>query len=331
MTTALVAATAVLAAQPNRGFLDRPADTAIRVMTWNVYRNSVFPPEGELVDMTAATRPAQFARILRAVRPDVVCLQDITESTERSAALVSHILALPAGQAWQAHAAVDTVIVSRFGLRARARGQVDGDRQRGHSIALITTPTTDLLVICSHFQSSADPRAESMRRQQAQMIVDEIRAAKAGRGPTPLRARTPFLVLGDFNAIPGSTLFVDALRSGRPVDGAAESAEGLDWDGSSLTDAQPRHNASGSERYTWRNDLDRFPPSMLDRIFYSDSVLTSVNQFVLDTTAMSYDELVRPQLRAIDVMSDPRSGIHDHFPLVIDLVLGGSSADTTVN
>lgn len=321
MTAAIVAATAILAAQPVPGFLARPADQAIRLLTWNVYRNSVFPPKGELVDVAAATRPAQFARILRAVRPDVVCLQEVTESIDRSVALVTHILPLPEGQAWQAHAAVDTVIVSRYRLGARAGGQLEGDRQRGHSIALIKAPTTDLLVICSHFQSSADLAAEAMRRRQAQVITDTIRDAQAGRGPIPLPARTPFIVLGDFNAIPGATLFVDALVSGRPVYAATESAEGLDWDRSSLTDAQPRHNASGSERYTWRNDLDRFQPGMLDRILYSDSVLASVNQFVLDTTAMSYDELVRAQLRAIDVMLDPQTGVHDHFPLVIDTVL----------
>jgi hypothetical protein len=70
-----------------------------------------------------------------------------------------------------------------------------------------------------------------------------------------------------------------------------------------------------------RNDLDRFPPGILDRILYSDSVLSSVNQFVLDTTAMTYGELIGAGLRAIDVMRDPQTGIHDHFPLVIDVVL----------
>jgi len=84
-------------------------------------------------------------------------------------------------------------------------------------------------------------------------------------------------------------------------------------------DARPHHNSSRSEVYTWRNDLERFPPGMLDRILYSDSVTASVNQFVLDTTAMSYEELVGHGLRSIDVMLDPQAGIHDHFPLVIDL------------
>jgi endonuclease/exonuclease/phosphatase family metal-dependent hydrolase len=318
---AIVGLTAILAIQPAHGFLGKPAGAAIRMLTWNVHRSSVFPRDGELVDVSAANRPAQFARVLQAVRPDVMCLQEVTVSVARSAALADRILPLPDGKTWQAHSAVDTVIVSRFNLSARGEGQLeDGERRRGHAIALINTPATDLYIICAHFQSSDSREDVALRRRQAEMIVSTIREAKAGGGAIPLRARTPFIILGDFNAIPGATLFVDAIVSGRADAAAGGRTEGLDWDRSSLTDAQPLHNASGSERYTWRNDLDRFPPGILDRILYSDSVLAIVNQFVLDTTALSYAELVSAGLRVIDVMSDPQTGVHDHFPLVADVV-----------
>ena len=321
VTTALLALTAGLAAQPARGFLDKPAG-AIRVMTWNVYRDSVFPPDGAKVDVSAANRPAQFARVLQAVRPDIICLQEVTASAARSAALVGEILPLPNGTTWQAHAAVDTVIVSRFGLDGRAEGRVEGDaRQRGHAIALIKTPVTDLYVICAHFQSSDTSADIALREQQARIIASTIREARAGDGAVPLRPRTPFIVLGDFNAIAGATAFVDDLVAGRT--GRSTSAEGPDWDRSPLTDAQPSHNATGSDRHTWRNDREPFPPGMLDRIVYSDSVLTSLNQFVLDTTTMSNSQLAAARLRAVDVMRDPQAGIHDHFPLVIDVGVRG--------
>jgi endonuclease/exonuclease/phosphatase family metal-dependent hydrolase len=319
-TVASLGLTAIVGVQPSQGFLPKQAG-AMRVFTWNVYHSSIFPEEGEAVDVSAANRPAQFARVLQAVRPDVVCLQDVTDSVARSAALVSNILPLPDGRIWQAHAAVDTVIVSRFDIRARAEGYVeDAERRRGHSIALIETPATDLFVICAHFQSSDGPEDNALRRRQALMIASTLREAKAGRGQIPLRPRTPFIVLGDFNAIAGGALFVGAIVSGRGTDSAGRS-DGPDWDRSSLTDAQPRHNVSGPERYTWRDDLDRYPPGILDRILYSDSVLASVKQFVLDTTAMSYGELVSAGLRTIDVMRDPQAGIHDHFPVVIDVVV----------
>ena len=311
----------LVAAQPARGFLQRPEGRAIRVLTWNVYRDSIFPPDGEAVDISAANRPAQFARVLQALRPDVVCLQQVTVGAARSAALVNSILPPPDGGTWQAHAAEDTVLLSRFNISGRADGHVEGrERRRGHSIALVDTPAASLYVVCAHFQSSDGIEDVAMRRQQAQMIVSTIRDAKTGRGPIPLRPRTPFIVLGDFNSIDGGR-FVDAIAAANTVLGTdGRRREGLDWDRSSLTDALPRHNAAGSQRYTWRDDLDRFPPGILDRVVYSDSVLTSVNQFVLDTTTMSYDQLVKANLRTIDVMRDPQAGIHDHYPVVVELV-----------
>ena len=47
---------------------------------------------------------------------------------------------------------------------------------------------------------------------------------------------------------------------------------------------------------------------------YRDSI------FPPDTTTMSYDQLVKANLRTIDVMRDPQAGIHDHYPVVVDLV-----------
>ena len=322
VTTAILGLTALLGAQPAHDFLARPASASIRVVTWNIYRSSIFPPDGDVVDINGATRPARFARVIRALHPDVVCLQEVTVDVARSAGLLNSILPLPDGHAWQAFAAEDTVIVSRFELAARAEGHVEGERRRGHAMALIKTPATDLLVICAHFQSEAGGEDVALRREQAGLIANTIREAKAGGGPIPLRARTPFMILGDLNAIAGATTFLNTLVNGRTDRAsAARPGEGLDWDRSALVDALPLHNASGVERYTWRNDLERYQPGILDRIIYSDSVLSSVNQFVLDTTTMSHHDLFGAGLRTIDVMRDPQAGIHDHFPLVIDLAV----------
>ena len=320
-TTAIFVLSAVsFSLQPTRGFLNKPTAAAIRVLTWNVYHNSIIPADGSIGD--GATRPAQFARVVRAVQPDVVCLQEVTSGVERSAALLNEILPLGNGRAWQAHGALDTVIVSRFSLGARGEGHVeDGDVQRGHTIAVINAPGADLYMLCAHFQSSNARQDFALRQRHAELVVSTIREARAGGGAVPLRARTPFVILGDLNAIPEGSAFVDEIASGTATRaGDGTSAGGLDWDGSPLTDARPHHNGSLPEVYTWRNDLEPFPPGALDRILYSDSVLASVNQFVLDTMAMSYDQLAASGMRVIDVMRDPQLGIHDHFPLVIDLV-----------
>jgi len=323
LTSAVVGVAAfLLSGQPALGFLSKPTTKAVRVLTWNVYHNSIVPPDNQAPDVAGAGRPAQFARVLRALQPDVVCLQEVTAPPRRSAALVDQILPLQNGRTWQAHSAVDTVILSRYELGARGGGYVeDGDVRRGHAIAVIDSPTTDLYMMCAHFQSSDGPKEIALRQQHAALVVRTIREARAGGGAVPLRARTPFIILGDFNAIPGGAAFVDAIVSGNDPPTPAKRADGLDWDRSALTDAQPRHNGSRSEVYTWRNDLEPFPPGALDRILYSDSVLASVNQFVLDTTEMSEAELTGVGLRASDVMRDPNAGIYDHFPLVIDFVV----------
>jgi endonuclease/exonuclease/phosphatase family metal-dependent hydrolase len=308
---AIALAAIVVSGQAAPAFLSKPNTRAVRILTWNVYRNSIFPPDGQVVDIMGATRPAQFARVLRALQPDIVCLQEVTVSAEQSAALIARILPLSKGNGWQVHAAIDTVVLSRFNISARGEGRVeDGTLRRGHAIALIETPGTNLYMICAHFQSSDEPTHVALRQRQAEMISRTIREAKSGTAAVPLQSRVPFVIVGDFNAIAGATSFVDVIVSG----------DRLDWDRTPLTDARPHHNVSRSEVYTWRNDLEPFPRGILDRIVYSDSVLRSANQFVLDTTVMSYQELVKSGLRTIDVMRDPQAGIHDHFPLVIDFV-----------
>ena len=46
-----------LARHENRGF-------SLRIMSWNVWKNSIFPPEGK--------RHEAFKRIVKAVRPDLI-------------------------------------------------------------------------------------------------------------------------------------------------------------------------------------------------------------------------------------------------------------------
>jgi endonuclease/exonuclease/phosphatase family metal-dependent hydrolase len=315
---AILPATALVSGQAAHGFFARPSPAAIRILTWNVYRNTIFPTDGEDVDVAAATRPAQFARVMRALQPDVVCLQEITAGVERTVSLLNHVLPATDGRAWHGFGSEDAVILSRFDIVGHDEGFVYAlDRRRGHAIALLKGPSTDLYVVCAHFQSSSGAANAALRRQQARMIATTIRDTKNGTDGIHLPRRTPLIILGDFNAIPGDTAFVDELVAGRTTDG---SIAPLDWDHSALTDARPRHNASGTERYTWRNDLEPFPPGVLDRIIYSDSVLASVNQFVLDTTALRQATLRSAGLRAIDTMRDPQAGIHDHYPVVIDVV-----------
>jgi endonuclease/exonuclease/phosphatase family metal-dependent hydrolase len=292
-------------------------------MAWNIGSDSIFPAALQRVDPAGTGRPAQFARVLRAVQPDVSCLGEVRVDTSRAAELFDEIQPLsPASRGWQTHAELDAVIVTRFGIRGRSGGSVaDGSRRRGHAMALLELPglPNGLFMTCAHFDSGGDANNIAMRERQADLIVNAIREAKAARGPVPLQPRTPFVILGDLNAIASSPGFVQNMLTGR-LTGAAPGGPGLDWDDSPMTDALPRHNGSSPDVYTWRWDVEPYPPGALDRVFYSDSTLRVVNSFVLNTTIMSYDELRRAGLRATDVMREPQAGFHDHLPIVVDFV-----------
>ena len=80
---------------------------------------------------------------------------------------------------------------------------------------------------------------------------------------------------------------------------------------------------SRDDVYTWRDDTQGFKPGVLDRILYTDSVISVDNAFVLDTTIMTGQELEAVGLEAGDVMLDPSTGRYDHLPLVVDIVLRG--------
>jgi hypothetical protein len=88
-----------------------------------------------------------------------------------------------------------------------------------------------------------------------------------------------------------------------------------------LTDARASHNAKEQSYYTWRNDNLSFAPSALDRILFTDSVLSVSQRFVLNTMTMSTDELASLGLQESDVMYDQEAGYYDHLPLVADFTL----------
>ena len=150
----------------------------IRVMTWNIGADSVFPPPGVRLDATSIEEgdPGQFARVVRAVRPDVLCLQEVTRRSRDVARFVSAILPAGAGQTWHVHTSYDNAIVSRFRLRSKAgRVFTDGALRRGHTLALVDLPDAiyprDLYVICAHFQSKASTSEVALRQRQADAIA----------------------------------------------------------------------------------------------------------------------------------------------------------------
>jgi endonuclease/exonuclease/phosphatase family metal-dependent hydrolase len=305
-----------------------PGTDHLRLMTWNVGDNAVFTSWPSPADSDVDGRPGQFARVLRAVRPDVLCLQEVTSQPADVAAAVATILPVAADEAWHAHAMLDNVIASRFPLTSLA-GTIfsEGALQRAHAGALIALPkqryARDLYLICAHFQSRAGAAQMALRQRQANAIVAWLDDARTAGGEITVPQGTPFVVMGDLNVIDQPSPSLNTLLSGVATEPAAVGAAAPPHhSGLQLRDILPHHNDQpGADTYTWRDDTTAYPPGALDRILYSDGDMHVGRAFVLDTMSMSEDDLHRYGLRATDVMRDPARGIHDHLPLVADLIL----------
>src|SRR3989304_4899616 len=99
------------------GFLPRPSPTSLRVLSYNVNWDSIFPDDDpQNHELRTFNRVEAFGRILAAIQPDVICLQELNYL--RSSAQIAALIAEAAGDssAWFVAKERDTFIVSRYPL-----------------------------------------------------------------------------------------------------------------------------------------------------------------------------------------------------------------------
>ena len=310
------------------GFLPRASATSLRVLSYNVNWDSIFPDDDpQNHDLRAFNRVEAFQRMLAAIQPDVVCLQELNylRASDQIATLVGKAIGDDA--TWYVAKRRDTFIVSRFpleqdGYELVTTGVVNALQQ---SAALVDLPEApygprNLYIICSHFKAGGATSDILLRQEQADVIMANISDALTVGGNVNLAASTPFILLGDFNIY--DTDPHNHLRTMLRGDIYNEARYGNDfapdWDATDLTDAAPSHNGLGEDAYTWRDDRSSFAPGIFDRVLYTDSVLQPVNAFILNTTQLSAAVLAAWGLQAGDVLLGGQPGFYDHLPLVVD-------------
>lgn len=260
----------------------------LRLVTYNVLFDGCFE------------RPEPFRRILRALDPDVLSLQEIyNHSLEETRALIASILP---GASWYTAGSGQGPIASRYPIKDS--GPVGG-AGRG-SWALIEAPAGDLLLINPHPPCCDD---DAGRRREFDAIAAWVRDARAsGR----LTQETPIVIAGDMNLV-GESRQLATLLTGAISDTATYGAAAApDGDGTALADAMPYH-LTGREAYTWRGDNGVFAPGRLDYVVYSDSVLRLVRSYVLWTPDLPEDYLAAAGLQREDT-----AVASDHLPVVVD-------------
>jgi hypothetical protein len=316
--------------------MDRTSPQDLRLFTYNVNWDAIFPDgDPDNHSWREADNSEAFRRLIAVTAPDIACIQEINPDRDpgQVSAIFDEILPLDGGEKWQAISDYDTVIVSKYTL------QTDGYElytpntpyHLNQAAALVDLPDeiypqNDFYLICAHFKSSGDQVSIATRQNQADTLIRQAGDLKTPGDYIDLPTGTPFVFAGDFNVYDTDpahhleTLVTGDIVYEEQFGGDVEP----DWDDTWLTDALPSHQGEGEFFYTWRDDSDPYNPGALDRVIYSDSVMSVANSFVLDTTTLSPELLAQFNLEANDVVLDPSVGTYDHLPIIVDFQFSGN-------
>ncbi|MHC5007071.1 MAG: endonuclease/exonuclease/phosphatase family protein [Planctomycetota bacterium] len=277
--------------------LARPARADLRIVSWNVNFGGLL------------RRPQRFGRILRALDPDVILLQELREDA-------TPLQLVEFARRWvpgigPRRSGLNALLGAGGGdLRCAVVTRLDLDASRAlHDVPFPDLPQWTirvaaaevgaqrrLLVLSVHLRccgwaGSFEDRTRQVEADALRRAVLNAQRASEAQG---------VIIAGDLNLV-GSRRPLDLL------------AEGLDGDGSDLTVAGALQ-IDGRSNATWGDPDLPFVPGRLDYLLYADTSLEQINAFVLDTQDLEPQWLQRHELGADDTAS-----ASDHLPLVVDL------------
>jgi endonuclease/exonuclease/phosphatase family metal-dependent hydrolase len=296
--------------------LARPAGTSLRVMSWNVSGRNLLE------------RSERFRRIISAVRPDLLLLDEVSAglSSEAIRALLPDggeagadewevlygeaggrqrgVIAARGGRLWRVPP------LERVDYPAELTTKLMGARPPGFGGVHDGVPTLGVVVEISGARLLAstsdlqccgnglDTPEEMIRVAEAETIGDSIRRALSANAD----GVDGVIVAGDFNLI----------SSRQPL---VLLSSGLDRDGSDLAVSHPL-DLGGLADATWSGAraARAFAPGRLDFLSYSDSSLRLERAFVLSTSS-----LPAAWLEAHGLEADDSVHASDHYPIVADL------------
>jgi hypothetical protein len=283
-------------APPPQALLEK-ADGVVRIMSYNVLWSSILDPAKE----------AHFRRIFQALQPDIINLQEILEHEE-----TEKIIRQWLGGDFHSLGFSDRVTISRLPIIWDWPTSYEPLAGKYTVVPVETGPDQMLVLFNAHLSFGWN---DVDRQLEADSFVAFIRDAKSSDGGTYLPPSTPFAVLGDLNLV-GDAQQLKTLTIGDIVNSDIYGpSHPPDWDKTGLTDLHLLQSGARMT-YTWQVDDGGFWPGKLDFFIYSDSVLTVVNQFILNTGTMSAEQLAWWELEAGDT-----GAASDHLPIVIDVVL----------
>lgn len=259
----------------------------VRAMSWNVLNGSIF------------ANPGPFARVARALDPDIICFQELGSRT--TPALLRSWLDehLPSPFGW-------TVVISGeqgVGVATRLSAvpvtslsglvEPDPSNLRASSL-LVAAADRRVLVTSVHLKCcgrAGDP-SDQKRVAQADAIRRRLRVAQFDLSPSGL------LIMGDLNLVGSYEPLQIILHQN-------------DLNATDLLATNP-FVIGDATNATWRDPQQPYLPGRLDYAVISDAVLRVSNCFLLDTERLSESERLRLGVESTD------SAATDHLPIVVD-------------
>ncbi len=284
--------------------LQRLSPAHLRLMTWNVLSDG-------LLDIV---RKTHFQRVLTAIQPDIVTLNECWNMTAAQAVtFMNSALPLGNGLNWKSvKLDAGNITLSRYPILQ------NWYFYPGHRLtaSLIDLPDAvfdkDILVVNGHLRCCA---ANSDRQLEADAFAHFILDAKSPGGVIDLPENTPFVLSGDMNLVGWQQQYT-TLTMGDIVNTNLFGSGGpLDWDGSPLQDVVSLQ-ADQRMAFTWHSEGSQYPPSLLDFHICSNSVLQVKKAFTLQTEIMS-----QARLTAYGLQQNDTGTASDHLPKVTDFVV----------
>ena len=273
--------------------------TGTRLVTYNTLYTGILEPD----------RQPKFQRIIQALDPDIIALQEHSEWNEIGDIISSWF---PEDTWYQGYTFRDLVVLSKYPIINQAN-LISSERTMCALLQTDDPINPYLLILNSHFSCCDN---DDDRHEQVDELVQVLREWRLNdNGPFDLPEGTPMFHVGDFNFV-GYREQIETVTAGNIQDeGNYGSDFPLDWDGTAITDLFSRHTHKRMA-YTWRSDGSSFNPGKLDYVLYTDSNLSILNHFVLNTLAMPDSVLNEWELEAEDT-----NEASDHLPRIVDFMV----------
>ena len=273
--------------------------TGTRLVTYNTLNTGILEPD----------RQPKFQRIIQALDPDIIALQEHSEWNEIGDIISSWF---PEDTWYQGYTFRDLVVLSKYPIINQAN-LISSERTMCALLQTDDPINPYLLILNSHFSCCDN---DDDRQEQVDELVQVLREWRLNdNGPFDLPEGTPMFHVGDFNFV-GYREQIETVTAGNIQDeGNYGSDFPLDWDGTAITDLFSRHTHKRMA-YTWRSDGSSFNPGKLDYVLYTNSNLSILNHFVLNTLAMPDSVLNEWELEAEDT-----NEASDHLPRIVDFMV----------